>query len=161
MIRAFRLCKSRHAASAFTGEGARLNGGRWNSPGKAVVYTSSSLSLATLEVLVHLEDPEVLANLFSWASLEIPRQIVEMVDADTLPSGWNSDESGTISRAAGDAWLDSMRSCVLAVPSVVTPGEWNYLLNPAHQDFMQIQIGPFERFRPDPRLLQTKSKAPV
>ena len=160
MIRAFRLCKSRHAAGALTGEGARLNGGRWNSPGKAVVYTSSSLSLATLEVLVHLEDAEVLENLFCWASLEIPRQVVEILDTETLPSGWNGDESGRISRAIGDAWLASMRSGVLAVPSAVTPGEWNYLLNPVHPDFAQIQIGPFERFRPDPRLLLTKSKAP-
>ena len=159
MIRAFRLCKTRHAAVAFTGEGARLNGGRWNSPGKAVVYTSSSLSLATLEVLVHLEDAEALENLFCWASLEIPRQVVEMLDAATLPSGWNRDESANITRAAGDAWLDSMRSAVLAVPSAVTPGEWNYLLNPSHPDFLQIRIAPFERFRPDPRLLQTKSKA--
>ena len=68
MIRAFRLCKTKHLATAFTGEGARLNGGRWNSPGNSVVYTSASLSLATLEVLVHLEDPEPFTRLFSWVT---------------------------------------------------------------------------------------------
>ena len=72
MISASRICKTRHLATALSGEGARLNGGRWNSPGLPAVYTSSSLSLATLEVLVHLEDPELLANLFSWFPLEIP-----------------------------------------------------------------------------------------
>lgn len=154
MIRAFRLCKTRHMAGAFTGEGARINGGRWNSPGKAMVYTSSSLSLATLEVLVHLEDPEVLGNLFSWASLEIPPDLLETLKPETLPAGWNDDESSRITRALGDAWLGSMRSAVLAIPSVVTPGEWNYLLNPAHPDFPRILIGTPQPFRPDPRLLR-------
>jgi RES domain-containing protein len=153
MIRAFRLCKTRHMAGAFTGEGARLNGGRWNSPGNAVVYTSSSLSLATLEVLVHLEDPEVFGNLFSWTSLEIRPELLETLKPETLPAGWNDDESSRISRAIGDAWLASVRSAALAVPAVVTPGEWNYLLNPAHPDFPRSLIGTPQPFRPDPRLL--------
>jgi RES domain-containing protein len=152
MIRAFRLCKTRHVTSAFTGEGARLNGGRWNSRGKAVVYTSSSLSLATLEVLVHLEDPEVFGKLFSWVSLEFPPDLVETLEPGGLPTGWNDDESSRNTRAIGDAWLSSIRSATLAVPSVVTPGEWNYLLNPAHPDFPKILIGAPQAFRPDPRL---------
>lgn len=153
MIRAYRLCKTRHAATAFSGEGARINGGRWNSPGKAVVYTASSLSLATLEVLVHLEDPEVFGNLFSWASLEIPPYTLETLPLETLAAGWNNDSS-RISRAIGDAWLRETRSAALAVPSAVTPGEWNYLLNPAHPDLPKILIGPPQTFRPDPRLLR-------
>ena len=154
MIPAFRICKTRHMASAFTGEGARINGGRWNSPGKAMVYTSSSLSLATLEVLVHLEDPEILGSLFSWASLEISSGLLETLSPQNLPAGWNDSESSRVSRAIGDAWLRSMRTAVLAVPSVVTPGEWNYLLNPAHPEFPQIRVGESQQFRPDPRLLR-------
>jgi RES domain-containing protein len=153
MIRAFRLCKTRHAATAFTGEGARLNGGRWNSPGNAVVYTSSSLSLATLEVLVHLEDPEVLGKRFSWTPLDIPPEMVETVKTESLPDGW-SEPSGRVSRTVGDAWLASYRSAALAVPSAVTPCEWNYLLNPAHPDFPKILIGRTQPFQPDPRLLK-------
>ncbi len=154
MIRAYRLCKTRHMAGAFIGEGARLNGGRWNSRGNSMVYTSSSLSLATLEVLVHLEEPEVLGNLFSWASLEIPSDTLETLEPRNLPDGWNDDESGHVSRAIGDAWLRSMRNAALAVPSVVTPGEWNYLLNPAHPDFQKILVGAPQAFRPDTRLLR-------
>ncbi|RPJ32498.1 MAG: hypothetical protein EHM17_13105 [Verrucomicrobiaceae bacterium] len=154
MIRAFRLCKTRHLATAFSGEGARLNGGRWNSPGNAVVYTSSSLSLTTLEVLMHLEDPEAFARLFSWVSIEIPHDFLETVELATLAAGWNDDEPRPVSRVVGDAWLRSMRSAALAVPSVVTPGEWNYLLNPAHPQFPRILIGPFQRFRPDARLIR-------
>lgn len=154
MIRAFRLCKTKHLSTAFTGEGARLNGGRWNSPGNLVVYVSSSLSLATLEVLVHLEDPEAFDRLFSWVPVEIPHDSVETVNPTTLAIGWNHDEAGPVSRAVGDAWLRSMRSAALAVPSVITPGEWNYMLNPGHSDFPRIQIGPFQRFRPDQRLFR-------
>lgn len=154
MIRAFRLCKTKHLVSAFSGEGARINGGRWNSPGAAVVYTSSSLSLATLEVLVHLEDPEVLARLFSWVSLEIPDDTVKTLDLASLANGWDSDEVRPASQSVGDQWLRSMRSAALAVPSVVTPGEWNYLLNPFHSHFSSIRIGRFQPFRPDPRLIR-------
>lgn len=152
MIPAFRLCKTKFLASAFSGEGARLHGGRWNSPGLAVVYTSSSLSLATLEVLVHLEDPAAFARLFSWVPLELPEDAVERIDPATLPDAWHADGANSASQSVGDAWLRSMRSPVLAVPSVVTPGEWNYLLNPAHRRFAEIQFGEARRFQPDPRL---------
>lgn len=153
MIPAFRLCKTRHLATAFSGEGARLNGGRWNSPGLAVVYVASSLSLATLEVLVHLEDPEALARLFSWVPVEIPEDCVEFMDDSMLAEGWSAGEAGIISRSAGDAWLRSRRSAALAVPSVVTPVERNFLLNPAHPRFPEIRIGEPVSFKPDPRLL--------
>ncbi len=153
MIRAFRLCKTKFLASAFSGEGARLNGGRWNSPGLVVVYTSSSLSLATLEVLVHLEDPEAFARLFSWVPLEIPEDCVERVNTNTLAPGWSSDETNSASQSVGDKWLRTMRTSVLEVPSVVTPGEWNYLLNPSHPRFHEIRIGEARRFQPDPRLV--------
>ena len=154
MIPAFRLCKTRHAATAFTGEGARVAGGRWNSPGVAVVYASSSLSLATLEVLVHLDDPEVFARLFSWFAVEIPEDQVEELDESKLPPAWCADETTSPTRAIGDAWVRSHRTAALAVPSVVTPGEKNYLVNPAHPGFAAIRIATPQLFRPDPRLLR-------
>lgn len=152
MIPAFRLCKTKFVATAFSGEGARLNGGRWNSPGVSTVYASSSLSLATLEVLVHLEDPDAFARLFSWVGIEIPEGSIERLDESNLPKRWCDAETNVSSRAIGDAWVRSLRSAVLAVPSVVTPGEWNYLLNPAHPGFSKIKIGPAKPFQPDPRL---------
>lgn len=152
MIRAFRLCKTRHLATAFTGEGARLYGGRWNSPGQAVIYASSSLSLATLEVLVHLEDPAAFARLFSWVSLEFPERFIEELDLKKLRAGWADDEINLTSRMIGDEWLRSLRTPVLAVPSVVTPGEWNYLLNPFHPGFSEVLTSEPARFQPDPRL---------
>ncbi len=153
MIRAFRLCKTKFLASAFSGEGARLHGGRWNSPGLAAVYTSSSLSLATLEVLVHLENPDAFARLFSWVPLEIPGDLIERRDPATFPVRWRDDETNSSSQIVGDAWLRSTRTPAFEVPSVVTPGEWNYLLNPAHPRFPEILIGEARRFQPDPRLI--------
>ena len=152
MIPAFRLCKTRYVPTAFQGDGARLYGGRWNSPGRPVIYTAASLSLATLEVMVHLEDQTALAHLFSWIPIRIPEKTIETIDVADLPSGWLSDEIGAASRNIGDRWLHEQRSATLAVPSVVTPGEWNYLLNPAHSDFAKIKIGEPTAFRPDPRL---------
>ena len=154
MIPAFRICKTRHLATALSGEGARTSGGRWNSPGLPVVYTSASLSLATLEVLVHLEDTGLLARLFSWIPLEIPDGLTEQLDPASLSPGWLDGEPGAASRLAGDDWLQSARSAVLSVPSVVTPGEWNHLLNPRHPDFPKIRSGDPQPFRPDPRLLR-------
>lgn len=157
MIPAFRLCKTRYVATAMSGEGARLGGGRWNSPGLAVVYVASSLSLATLEVLVHLEDPDIFAKLFSWLPLEIPDELVEEAEISELPADWCLPEAGAATRAFGNAWLKSSRSAVLAVPSVVTNGEWNYLLNPAHPQFSEIRVGQATRFEPDPRLTSVRS----
>jgi len=152
MIEAFRICKTKHVASAFSGEGARINGGRWNSPGTPVIYTAASLSLATLEVMVHLEDLAIFANLFSWVRVEIPDDGVERLKSGGLTDGWDADEADAASRSVGDAWLRSKRSAVLAVPSAVTPDEWNYLLNPAHPRFPEIRIGEPRSFKPDRRL---------
>jgi RES domain-containing protein len=158
MIRAFRLCKTKFLATAFSGEGARTNGGRWNSPGLAVVYTSSSLSLAMLEGLVHLEDPDAFKRLFSWVPVEIPEDAVEHLAPTQLPAGWSADESNSASQAIGDTWLRQMRSAVLAVPSVVTPGEWNYLLNPSHPRLPEVKLGGAAPFQPDTRLLHGGSE---
>ncbi len=98
-----------------------------------------------------LEDPEVFARLFSWVPLEIPEDAIEILDESKLPAGWCADETRISSRSIGDAWLRSLRTVVLAVPSVVISGEWNYLLNPAHPRFPEIQIGGARPFQPDPR----------
>jgi len=152
MNRAFRICKTRFLTSAMSGEGARLAGGRWNSPGIPAVYAASSLSLATLEVMVHLEESDVFYHLFSWLGLEFPREIVESRDITSLPDGWHSDETSAAARNVGDEWLRSMKSAVLAVPSVVTEGELNYLLNPCHPDIQHVRVSPPQRFRPNARL---------
>lgn len=154
MIRAFRITRAKYAANAFDGEGARQFGGRWNSPGTSMVYTSSSLSLATLELLVHLEDLDILRDLYVVIAVEFPESLVRTVNADTLPSGWNGTHIKASTQQIGDRWIGSSASAVLRVPSAVTPGEVNYLVHPAHLDFNQIVISPPVDFAMDSRLLR-------
>ena len=151
MPEAWRIVKEQHAATAFSGEGAAKTGGRWNSRGVAVIYTSSTKSLAALESLVHLNPPV----LFKYAAIRITFDdaLVEIVRPKALPPDWRSEPPPPSSKRLGDAWVREARSAVLALPSVIIPGERNFLLNPAHPDFKKIAIGKPQRFAFDPRLL--------
>ena len=151
MARAWRIVKEKHAATAFTGEGASRAGGRWNSRGTAVVYTSSTKSLAALELLVHL-NPPVFFRYVVFA-IEFADELIHQFPAEALPAGWSVEPPGPTTKAIGDQWVRASRSAVLAVPSVIVPGEPNLLLNPAHADFKSIAIGKPEPFSFDPRLL--------
>lgn len=152
MIRAYRITRAKYAAAAFDGEGARQFGGRWNSPGTPMVYTSSSLSLATLELLVHLEDMDVLRDLYVVIAVEFSESLVHRVEPDTLPAGWNGAQIAASTQQTGDRWIASSASAVLQVPSAVTPGEVNYLIHPGHPDFGRIEIGAPVGFAMDSRL---------
>jgi RES domain-containing protein len=137
MTRAWRIIKSRLAADAFSGEGARLYGGRWNSPGIAMVYTAGSVSLATLELLVHLDNTSVLPS-FSICPVDFDDSLVELLDPATLPPDWNQSPPPTSLRTIGDDWISRGSSVALRVPSAVIENENNYLINPAHTDFKKL-----------------------
>jgi RES domain-containing protein len=154
MIRAWRIVPERHAEGAFSGEGARKYGGRWNSRGRLVVYTSGSLSLAALEILVHLNPPIVFPYLVYPVDLDT--KLVHHLDPGTLPSVWRSEPVPPAVQHVGDHWLEKMKSAVLAVPSAIIQQETNYILNPSHRDFRKIRILKPDRFVLDPRLLPTK-----
>lgn len=132
---AWRLVKAPHASAAFEGEGAFRFGGRWNSRGTRVVYASSSLALAALEFLVHL-DPAAPVPELTALRIRIPTAVVaaeESADGGTrLPLA--------VSRARGDRWAREGKSAVLRVPSVIVPVEDNFLVNPAHPDFTSLRI---------------------
>ena len=151
MPRAFRLIKSKYAAEAFTGEGARRYGGRWNTAGTPVVYASSSIALAILEILVNLEDPAELRHyLLGEASFE--RRLVRRLDPARLPANWRENPAPPEAVALGQEWLAAGSSAVLDVPSAVVAEERNFLLNPRHPQFGQIsQIMP-RNIEFDPRL---------
>ncbi|MBA4147247.1 MAG: RES family NAD+ phosphorylase [Verrucomicrobia bacterium] len=150
MDEAWRIVKEKHAATAFTGEGAAKAGGRWNSRGVFLVYASGSKSLATLESLVHLNPPVTFK--YVAFSLKFDRAFVEVFPIKNLPAGWRAEPAPAFTQAIGDRWVKSARSPMLALPSVIT-GETNYLLNPSHPDFKKITIGKPEPFTFDPRLL--------
>lgn len=155
----WRIVKSRHAGTAFDGEGARLYGGRWNSPGTRMVYTSASVSLAVLEVLVHLQDASLLSS-YSLIAARFEEALVESLDRSMLPDGWRSYPAPRELQHIGNEWAKNGRSAVLEVPSAVVERESSYLLNPAHPDFSPVVIGEPELFTFDERLLARPGESP-
>jgi RES domain-containing protein len=151
MIRAWRLTKTRNAASAFTGEGARLFGSRWSSPGLPAVFASESLALATLEVLVHLGVETPLAA-YTCFEFRIPGRLVEVLDPSSLPANWRASPAPAGLQVIGNRWLTTGRSAVLRVPSALIPGEADFMINPRHPAFAKIRIGPPQDHCFDPRL---------
>jgi RES domain-containing protein len=151
MLIVWRLTTARFAKSAFSGDGARLYGGRWNRKGVPVVYTAASQSLAMLEMLVQ---DEPLRARYVMIEVRVPDAVaVERVRIGDLPAAWQAPAARDKLQDIGTQWARKGASAVLAVPSAVIPAETNYLLNPLHPDFRRIRIGIPRRFRTDPRLL--------
>ena len=151
-LTAWRICKKKLARTAFSGTGARLFGGRWNSPGTALVYLSESQALAALEMLVHLDVADALRH-YQVCKVTFDEALVRRVDPTMLPKTWRKDPPPRAVQRIGDEWVAASSSAVLQVPSAIVPAELNYLLNPAHPDLSRITIGPPETFRFDRRLL--------
>jgi RES domain-containing protein len=148
----WRISKRKYAATAFNGEGARRFGGRWNSRGRSVVYTSATLSLAALETFVHIEISDA-GNLFVYIRAEIPEEIqMETLALSQLPPNWRNLPAPSALSEVGDKWFDEEKTAILVVPSAVIPVENNYLINPLHPDFSKIQIHPPQPFELDPRM---------
>lgn len=139
MIRVWRICKREYKDSAFSGEGAKLFGGRFNSEGVAAVYTSGSLSLSLLEILVQANDRSYLRHCVVFRA-DIPKSLVDTPEVTDLPDGWDQIPYGHASQHFGNDWLLSKKSLALRIPSVVIPIEYNYVLNPNHPGFKQTQI---------------------
>lgn len=152
MIRAWRIVKSRYAAHAFDGEGSRLYGSRWNSPGIRVVHTSETLSLAVLEILAHLQSAVPLPHYLA-VPVQFEASFVERVELNALPRDWRQSPPSSSVQQIGDLWVRRASSAVLQVPSVLIPHESNYLLNPAHRDFARIHLGALAPLDIDPRVL--------
>ncbi len=148
---AWRIVKDRLAGTAFDGEGAWRFGGRWNSPGTRMVYTSATRSLAALEILVHLNPPVALK--FVVIPIEFEDAFVEVVNPTQLPADWAEQPPPSSTMRFGDLWVREARSAVMELPSAIIPPERNYLLNPSHPDFRRIRIGEPEPFSFDARLL--------
>jgi RES domain-containing protein len=150
MLRAWRIVKKRHAKAAFDGEGARLYGGRWNSPGVSAVYTSDSRALATLEVLAGLQTNSPLSA-YVLIPAEFDDSLVVAVELEKLPADWNQNPPTPSTQRIGDDWISSGKSVVLRVPSALVPRESNYLFNPRHPDFSAVTVG-----KPEPLSLHSR-----
>jgi RES domain-containing protein len=117
-----------------------------------VVYTSESQALAALEYLVHLDLQELPPDLTIRPGTIPDGLAVERIDPRSLPADWRRYPAPEALAEIGTEWARAGRTAVLAVPSVVIPDEWNYLVNPAHPEFGRIHIGPVRPFTLDPLL---------
>lgn len=152
MLTVWRLVTARFADSAFSGEGARLYGGRWNRKGVPMVYAAATQSLAMLEMLVQ---DEPLRARYVVIPATLPKGLkIERIAPDQLPADWRDLSARESLQAIGSDWVKRQSSTVLAVPSAVIPTESNYLLNPQHPSFARIEIGKPQDFVTDLRLIK-------
>lgn len=153
----WRITTARFAQTAFSGEGARLYGGRWNPKGWEVVYTAESQSLALLELMVQ-DDP--LRAHYVLIPAQLPADLPETrIEVDQLPEDWRTIDARDVLQALGLAWLEGGQTAVLNVPSAVVPAERNLLINPRHPDFSRIVIGEAQSLQTDTRLLRNLGKS--
>jgi RES domain-containing protein len=144
--RIYRVCRSRYAR--LDGEGARLAGGRWNSPGRVVVYMAESIALAVLENLVHMTRQDFQTGYICVAAV-LPDDTDFTTEKDLRQrAGLRKPDAQTL----GDWWIDSRETAVLEVPSIFVPNEHNYLLNPAPSGFREnsCRSASAFSFRPTP-----------
>jgi RES domain-containing protein len=152
MPSAWRIVRAARANSAFTGEGGRVYGGRWNSQGTAIVYVSEHESLAALELFVHTMPISPTERYLSFR-LEWDDKLTEYFPLKNLTPHWNAEPPTFETMQIGDDWVRRGISVALAVPSVLSASEMNFLLNPRHSDFKKIKISEPIEYRFDPRLL--------
>jgi RES domain-containing protein len=151
MPRAWRLIKQNHVASAFDGAGARLYGSRWSSQGLRVAFAAETLSLAVLEMLVHLQNSYPMAG-YAVFTVDFPQELVEILNPNSLPQHWRRFPTPPEVQAIGDQWLRISSSVLLRVPSAIIPHEHNFLINPTHADFSKLEIAGPVPFDIDPRI---------
>jgi len=152
LIVAWRLVKARHAAEAFSGEGARLEGGRWNPKGTPVVYLADHPALAALEMFVHLGKKASKIK-FTLFRVEIPKEVkVLELSESGLPAHWRAEPPRPETMIVGEKWFRDRGAAVLKVPSVLVPAAANLIMNPEHPDTDKLRIGKAEAFSFDPRM---------
>ncbi len=151
-MKAYRITKRVHTARAFSGVGAEKYGGRFNSPGLNAVYVSESISLAMLELLTHAGRHDRLQD-FVLFNVNIPDECIEDATVTDLPDSWERLPVGFVSQTFGDRWIEEARSAALRVPSILVPGERNFILNLVHDDFCRIGWSEPEPLVFDPRLI--------
>lgn len=150
-MRVFRLSRKKYADD-LSGVGAAKFGNRWNSKGIEMLYTAESRALAMAEVIVHLS----LASLpddFMMIELDVPDAIeIEILEPKRLEINWNTNPPRSNTHILGDDFIHSRKLCVLKVPSAVVKGDFNYLLNPNHEDLKRIKIIEITDFPFDERI---------
>lgn len=149
----FRLSREKFA-SPLSGKGSAIKGARWNSIGIELIYTANNRSLAMAEVAVHF----TLATLpsdYLMLTINIPDDIEgQLVKEVNLPKDWKDFPHPVSTQKIGDQFVSENKYCLLIVPSVVTKGDYNVLINPNHKEFSRISITKLEKFPFDKRIFE-------
>lgn len=149
----FRLTRQRFAGS-LSGKGAATLGARWNSAGTELIYTAANRSLAMAEVAVHLSY-SALPTDFVMLTIFVPHDVSsKKLTLTDLPIDWNNFPYSASTQTIGDRFTNENKHCLFVVPSVVTQGDHNILINPGHPDFKRIKIVKVEKFPFDKRIFE-------
>ena len=146
----FRLSKSKYS-NDLSGRGAERSGGRWNSKGVSMVYAGESRALCTTEIAVHTPLGNIPTD-YEIISIEIPDELISVLDITVLNDDWRSFPYSHFTQEIGDNFISDNVHLVLKVPSVVVPGDFNFLINPRHKDFSMVKIMEIVAFEFDERL---------
>lgn len=133
----YRLIKKKYASNPLDTEGSKRFGGRWNTKGKGLLYTSDTVSLAALEILVHVHLSAVL-NAYVCITIDLPDNAIMLLEDNALPDNWRSDPPPLSTMSIGDEWMQIQSSLALSVPSTLITKQRNYLINPLHPDFKKL-----------------------
>lgn len=149
----FRLAREKFARP-LSGKGAAKKGARWNSIGIEMIYTAQNRSLAMAEVAVHLTWA-TLPDDYVMLTIDIPDDIpfAKLTEKD-LPTDWKVFPHPPSTQAIGDFFISENQFAILFIPSVVTSGDFNVLINPYHPDFSRISIKKIEQFPFDKRIFK-------
>ena len=149
----YRLSREKYA-HVLSGKGAAIKGARWNSIGVELIYTAMNRSLAMAEVAVHF----TLATLpddYMMITIDIPDEIeIKEIAETALPLNWKAFPHPSSTQMFGDDFVAENKYCLLKIPSVVTKGDFNLLINPHHKDFDRISIAEIVKFPFDRRIFK-------
>jgi RES domain-containing protein len=144
----YRLSKEIYAKD-LSGKGAEIAGGRWNSKGTAMLYTSQNIALCVTEIAVHVP-LGILPRDYCLIHIEIPDNC--FTELKKLPKNWHSIPHNDATQQLGDQFIKTNKFLALKVPSATVQGEYNFLINPKHPDFNQVKVKKVEKFGFDERL---------
>lgn len=136
------------------GIGAKLTGGRWNRQGTPMIYAASSIALACLETMVHLDANALPLNRY-LVRVSIPDDVWNartVLTHKNAAVGWDALPPGKVSLGVGTRWCEREENAILCVPSIVVPEELNVLINPRHADARSIKATKIRRWTYDARV---------
>lgn len=149
----YRLTKKKYQDTAFTGSGAVRSAGRWHPAGVPVVYASDTPAGALLEIIAHTEASSLLGHAYVLFTIDLDRdRHLLVLEPEVWPADWRALRWPTSTQAIGTRWFQDQDSVILQVPSVIVPQQHNFLINPQHPHFEELEIDGPTPFEIDPRL---------